>query len=387
MKGNRIQRRRGAVAGVAGVALLVGFFLPASLAEAARGDGGRSDSAVTEDNDTNDGVANNVVDEGDNRHPSGKDRSVEPGGSGDQGTSGSDPDDDGRGPDRSNGGADKPGGPGGQDLADQDGNNGCGNDDDFEDDNEGLCLGTQGKSTTTTTTTTTTVPEEPEETGRVRVCKEAGPGVAEGTPFTFTVGTITAVVKAGDCKMFHTGLPDDARVQVTETAQAGVEVASITVKPTERLIGSPDLAGGTVTVEVCHDVTKVVFTNRAATTTTTTTQPTTTTTVATTTTTVATTTTTTTQPTTTTTQPTTTTTTQPTTTTTVATEVLGTVTERQGGGGTPASVGTQVLGASHQRGQALARTGSDISTLLGMTAAFFTLGGLLTLAGRRRRSA
>ena len=67
------------------------------------------------------------------------DRSVENGGSGNQGNAQSDPDDDGNGPDRSNGGADKPGGPGGDDLADQDGNNGCGNDDDFEDDNEGHC--------------------------------------------------------------------------------------------------------------------------------------------------------------------------------------------------------------------------------------------------------
>jgi hypothetical protein len=94
----------------------------------------------TEDNDTNDGgTPNNVEDEGDNRHPSGKDRSIERGGSGNQGKSESDPDDDGRGPDRSNGGPDKPNGSGGHDLADQDGNNGCGNDDDFEDDNEGNC--------------------------------------------------------------------------------------------------------------------------------------------------------------------------------------------------------------------------------------------------------
>ena len=94
----------------------------------------------TEDNDTNDGgTKNNVADEGDNKHPSGKDRSVENGKSGNQGNSESDPDDDGRGPDRSNGGPDKPNGSGGDDLADQDGNNGCGNDDDFEDDNEGWC--------------------------------------------------------------------------------------------------------------------------------------------------------------------------------------------------------------------------------------------------------
>jgi hypothetical protein len=79
-------------------------------------------------------------DEGDNEHPSGKDRSVEPGKSGTQGNSSSDPDDDGRGPDRTNNGPDKqPDGAGGVDRDDQDNNNGCGNDDDFEDDNEGWC--------------------------------------------------------------------------------------------------------------------------------------------------------------------------------------------------------------------------------------------------------
>ena len=97
-------------------------------------------TSYTEDNDTNDNnTPNNSADEGDNFHPSGKDRSVEGGGSGNQGNSESDPDDDGRGPDRSNGGPDKPNGSGGDDPADQDGNNGCGNDDDFEDDNEGWC--------------------------------------------------------------------------------------------------------------------------------------------------------------------------------------------------------------------------------------------------------
>lgn len=78
----------------------------------------------------------------DNRHPSGKDRETCDGpGDDEQGHSPSDPDDDGRGPDRSNGGADKRGGTGGVDKDDQDGNNGCGNDDDFEDDNEGWCGG------------------------------------------------------------------------------------------------------------------------------------------------------------------------------------------------------------------------------------------------------
>jgi hypothetical protein len=68
-----------------------------------------------------------------NDHPSGKDRTNEPGGKV-QGQSTSDPDAD------ANGGPDKPGGDGGFDD-DQDGNNGCGNDDDFEDDNNGNCGG------------------------------------------------------------------------------------------------------------------------------------------------------------------------------------------------------------------------------------------------------
>ena len=140
--------RRGYVLSLALCALLlVALALPAAAARpAGKGKPAKADKAstsqVTEDNDTNDGdTPNNVVDDGDNRHPSGKDKSVEKGNSGNQGKSTSDPDDDGRGPDRSNGGADKPDGPGGVDLADQDGNNGCGNDDDFEDDNEGWCGG------------------------------------------------------------------------------------------------------------------------------------------------------------------------------------------------------------------------------------------------------
>ncbi|MDP9069432.1 MAG: hypothetical protein M3N53_13955 [Actinomycetota bacterium] len=107
-------------------------------------------TTYTEDND-NDGKKNNE-DTTPSSHPSGKDRTVESGGSGNQGNSESDPDDDGRGPERcepvsarNSGdgtcGADKPNGTGGTDIYDQDGNNGCGNDQDFDDDNEGLCGG------------------------------------------------------------------------------------------------------------------------------------------------------------------------------------------------------------------------------------------------------
>jgi hypothetical protein len=74
-------------------------------------------------------------------HPSGRDRHCEPGGSGTQGRARSEPDADGRGPDRNDRGTDEPGHDGGLYPQDQDGNNGCGNDHDFEDDNEGWCLG------------------------------------------------------------------------------------------------------------------------------------------------------------------------------------------------------------------------------------------------------
>src|SRR5688500_5471205 len=108
---------------LAGIGALMAFMAVPTVAYA-----GGAKSAHTEDSDTNDGgTANNVSDEGDNKHPSGKDKSVENGDSGNQGSSGSDPDDDGKGPDRSNGGPDKPDGSGGEDKADQDGNNGCGN--------------------------------------------------------------------------------------------------------------------------------------------------------------------------------------------------------------------------------------------------------------------
>ncbi len=76
-----------------------------------------------------DDAAVKVVDREPNDHPSGRDRDDE---TTHQGGSMSDPDG------MSNGGMDKPGHDGGYDD-DRDYNNGCGNDDDFEDDNNGWC--------------------------------------------------------------------------------------------------------------------------------------------------------------------------------------------------------------------------------------------------------
>jgi hypothetical protein len=102
-----------------------------------------SGTTVTEDND-NDGQPNSYSG-GASQHPSGKDRHIESGKSGNQGKSTSNPDDS-KGPMRYEGdlGPDKPTSGsgslgGGANVYDQDGNNGCGNDQDFDDDNNGWC--------------------------------------------------------------------------------------------------------------------------------------------------------------------------------------------------------------------------------------------------------
>ena len=100
-----------------------------------------SDEATTEEDEHVE-----ETDADDNQHPSGKDRSAEYGGSGNQGKAESNPDDS-KGPmryecnrpDETELGDDKPDGSGGCDPEDQDGNNGCGNDDDFDDDSNGWC--------------------------------------------------------------------------------------------------------------------------------------------------------------------------------------------------------------------------------------------------------
>ena len=159
--------RKAALTTISAIGLVGALFAPAAGATGkadAPGQEKKAEAAATtwtEDNDTNDGgTPNNVVDHGDNRHPSGKDRSVEHGKSGNQGKATSDPDNNGKGPERHSGGADKPNGKGGLDKADQDGNNGCGNDDDFEDDNEGWC-GRKPKSAKPTKPATTPTTQKP----------------------------------------------------------------------------------------------------------------------------------------------------------------------------------------------------------------------------------
>ncbi|HVW31618.1 MAG TPA: hypothetical protein VHL53_03670 [Acidimicrobiia bacterium] len=120
-----------------------------------------------------------------------------------------------------NGGADKPGCPGGFD-ADQDGNNGCGNDADREDDNNGNCgpgrgpgQGADGAAPASTTTTTTTVPAPPP------AAAGTAPAVGDGP------------VEPTDCEV-------DPREATDCPAPAGPQVAGTTGV---RLAPAPDATG------------------------------------------------------------------------------------------------------------------------------------------------
>jgi len=122
------------------IGLLTAAFLFAAPTAAFASSGNSQGNSQNSNGKAHQEIVYDTPDEGDNAHPSGKDRSVEHGKSLTQGKSQSDPDDNGKGPERSTGKSDKPvDGNGGIDREDQDGNNGCGNDDDFEDDNEGWC--------------------------------------------------------------------------------------------------------------------------------------------------------------------------------------------------------------------------------------------------------
>jgi hypothetical protein len=102
----------------------------------------------------------------------------------------------------------------------------------------------------------------PPTTGLVKICKRAGRGVEQGTPFTFTVGGKTLVVQAGECSSKQT-VPF-GRLTVTEKAAPWTQVSDIDVDPSGAVV-SRNLRDGTVIVEVKADrvVTEVDFTNTA----------------------------------------------------------------------------------------------------------------------------
>lgn len=99
-----------------------------------------------------------------------------------QGKSKSDPDDNGKGPERSNGGYDKPGYTGGIN-SDRDGNNGCGNDSDREDDNEGWCGSKPKKTKVENSCDKTCQPKEDKDhNGCDKVCNQVCKPAPKPTP-------------------------------------------------------------------------------------------------------------------------------------------------------------------------------------------------------------
>jgi hypothetical protein len=102
--------------------------------------------------------------------------------------------------------------------------------------------------------------------GLLKVCKVAGPGVAVGTPFTFTAGSSTFTVPAGPAPggtcVVGPSLPIGSTVAVVETIPAGDTVSNITVAPPGQLVGTPNLAGGSVNVTLGSGVTEVTFTDK-----------------------------------------------------------------------------------------------------------------------------
>jgi hypothetical protein len=119
-----------------------------------------------------------------------------------------------------------------------------------------------GRSTQTIVTFINKKKVPPPTTGWVKICKRAGRGVQNGTPFTFTVGSKTVVVHAGECSVRQT-VPFGP-LTVTEKAAPWTKVSDIDVDPPAAVL-SHNLLQGTVTVDVKADrvVTEVEFTNKA----------------------------------------------------------------------------------------------------------------------------
>jgi hypothetical protein len=103
------------------------------------------------------------------------------------------------------------------------------------------------------------------DTGILKICKVAGTGITVGTSFTFTAGSSTVTVPAGRAPggtcMVGPSFPVGTDVTVTETIPAGDTVSSISVAPPSQLIGTPNLAGGSVNVTIASGVTEVTFTD------------------------------------------------------------------------------------------------------------------------------
>lgn len=109
-----------------------------------------------------------------------------------------------------------------------------------------------------TVVTYTNVPAPP---GTLKICKVAGPGVATGALFTFTVAGLTGTtsVPAGSCVIVGP-FPFNSTQTITESVPSGFAVTSIAADPSDRLVSSTATSG---TVLVGTGVTEILFTDAA----------------------------------------------------------------------------------------------------------------------------
>jgi hypothetical protein len=105
-----------------------------------------------------------------------------------------------------------------------------------------------------------------DEGGILKVCKVAGLGITIGSSYTFTAGSSTFTVPAGPAPggycVVGPSFSVGTNVTISETIPAGNAVSSIVVAPPSQLVGSPNLAGGSVNVAIGSGVTEVTFTDK-----------------------------------------------------------------------------------------------------------------------------
>jgi hypothetical protein len=105
--------------------------------------------------------------------------------------------------------------------------------------------------------------------GQLKICKVGLAGVAPGTSFTFTAGnapsfTVAAGNPPGGLCRLGPSFPQGSTVTVTETVPSSLHVSGITVAPINRLVGTPNLAAGSVTVTIGSGITELTYTNAEA---------------------------------------------------------------------------------------------------------------------------
>jgi hypothetical protein len=113
--------------------------------------------------------------------------------------------------------------------------------------------------------TVVTYDNEPAPPGTLKICKIAGSGVATGSMWTFTIAGMagSVVVPAGSCVIVGP-FPFNSTQTITETPTHGFVVSAIAADPSNRLVGSPDLAAGKASFLIGTGVTEAWYTNSAA---------------------------------------------------------------------------------------------------------------------------